>query len=105
MVKLEERAGKSQASPTVHGETTGKYLMSFFWMILLTAIAFTLVGMNALPPSLMIPAILFLAALQVILQLFTFMHLDLKWYLSAAVFMGGACIVAATAIVAMVFWV
>ncbi|PTX64240.1 cytochrome c oxidase subunit 4 [Melghirimyces profundicolus] len=105
MAQLEKATGKSEMAREAHGETTGKYLLSFLWMLLMTVVSFVLVGMNLLPSHLLLPAILFLAAIQVVLQLFTFMHLDFKWYLTASIFMGGGCIVAATAIVAMVFWV
>ena len=85
-------------------ESEGRYLLSFVWMLLFTGISFALVGMKLLP-NLIIPVILLLASLQVLMQLFTFMHLDFKWYLTATVFMGSGCIVAATAIIAMLFWV
>ncbi|MFC4076269.1 cytochrome C oxidase subunit IV family protein [Salinithrix halophila] len=82
-----------------------KYLLSFVWMILLTAAAFVLVSTKAIPVSYLVPVLLILAALQVVLQLFTFMHLKEKGSQYAIMFMGGGCFVAATCIVAMLFWV
>lgn len=101
-----EKTGVEQRSMIRKGrEGEGKYFGSFVWMLLFTGVSFALVGMNFLPGNLLIPVILLLAALQVLMQLFSFMHLDFKGYLSATVFMGSGCIVAATAIIAMLFWV
>ena len=96
-----------EQKPMIHKrrESEGRYMLSFVWMLLFAGISFVLVGMNLLPENLIIPAILLLAALQVLMQLFTFMHLDFNWYLTATVFMGSGCIVAATAIIAMLYWV
>ncbi|MDA8354101.1 MAG: cytochrome C oxidase subunit IV family protein [Firmicutes bacterium] len=105
MAQPEQTSGKGQTSPQTREETTGKYLMSFAWMLLVTVIAFVLVGLQLLPENLLILVILGLAALQVLLQLFTFMHLDFGWYRIVTIFMCSGCIVAATAIIAMLYWV
>ncbi|OYD07371.1 cytochrome C oxidase subunit IV family protein [Paludifilum halophilum] len=86
-------------------ETAGKHLISFAGMIVLTVIAFALVGTGAVSNGVVIPVILLLAAIQVVIQLFTFMHLDQKGSFFPILFMGGGFIVAATAIIAMLFWV
>ncbi|MFC4077690.1 cytochrome C oxidase subunit IV family protein [Salinithrix halophila] len=68
-----------QNTQTTHAAPSGtKYVMSFVWMILLTAAAFAAVMLQVIPDAMVIPFIIALAAVQVILQLFTFMHLDLK---------------------------
>lgn len=105
MARVEETLVKQKPMPRKQGEGEGRYLLSFVWMLLLTAVSFVLVGVNLLPESLTILTILVLASFQVLMQFFTFMHLDFKWYLTLTLFMGTGCIVAATAIAAMVFWV
>jgi cytochrome c oxidase subunit IV len=64
----------------VKQESAWKHVFSFFWMILFTAIAFWIVGENKLNLMQTFWIILILAILQVILQLFTFMHLMQKGY-------------------------
>lgn len=86
------------------GEIEKKYVISFTWMILLTLISFILVGSGVISTSFLIPIILLLATVQVVLQLVTFMHLKEKGHAFPVVFVIGAAVVAATCIVAMVFW-
>ncbi|PTX60729.1 cytochrome c oxidase subunit 4 [Melghirimyces profundicolus] len=68
-------------------ESSLKHLISFGWMILLTAVAFAAVALNIVPQNLVIPLILALAVVQVFLQLFTFMHLDFKKHRLTVMFM------------------
>ncbi|SHF17934.1 cytochrome c oxidase subunit 4 [Seinonella peptonophila] len=56
----------------------GKHIISFAFMIALTIAAFYLVINNVVSKGWILPLILILAVIQVILQLFTFMHLDQK---------------------------
>ncbi|SMO75827.1 cytochrome C oxidase subunit IV family protein [Melghirimyces algeriensis] len=82
-----------------------KYVASFALMILLTAVAFAAVAMNIVPQGWVIPLILVLAAVQVFLQLFTFMHLDLKKdavtvsFMVTGLFIGVVCAVAVAILV------
>ena len=57
-------------------ETPAKHLKSFGWMLLITAIAFSLVGTGIFPPWITFSIIVLLAFIQLVLQLTTFMHLD-----------------------------
>lgn len=55
-----------------------KHFLSFAFMIVLTVIAFYVVMYDVVDKSMILPLILVLASIQVLLQLFTFMHLDQK---------------------------
>ncbi|MBA4601090.1 cytochrome C oxidase subunit IV family protein [Thermoactinomyces mirandus] len=76
-----------------------KYVISFIFMILLTAAAFYLVSTGAVAEHLILPLILILATIQVFLQLFTFMHLDQKGtafytiFIIAGIFFAAVCVV------------
>ncbi|MFC7440097.1 cytochrome C oxidase subunit IV family protein [Laceyella putida] len=61
-------------------ETAWRHILSFVWMILFTAIAFYVVGEQMLDPTSTFWVLIILAAIQVALQLFTFMHLNQKGY-------------------------
>jgi cytochrome c oxidase subunit IV len=75
-------------------ESVGKHLLSFAVMIVLTAIAFAAVGLKIIPNHLVIPVLLVMAAIQVFLQLFTFMHLDQKGSLFPIIFIFAGIFVA-----------
>lgn len=51
-------------------------LISFVLMIFLTSMAFVSVASDAIPTSFAMPFILLLAVIQVVLQLYIFMHLN-----------------------------
>ncbi|MBU9711251.1 cytochrome C oxidase subunit IV family protein [Evansella tamaricis] len=51
-------------------------LISFTFMIFLTTIAFISIASDAIPTGFAIPFILLLACIQVVLQLYVFMHLN-----------------------------
>lgn len=53
-------------------------VISFTLMIFLTALAFISVASDVIPASFAIPFILLLAVIQVVLQLYYFMHLNQK---------------------------
>lgn len=56
-----------------------KHIVSFLFMIGFTAVAFYVVATkNVVPEQWIVPTILILAVIQVLLQLFHFMHLDQK---------------------------
>lgn len=75
-------------------ESVKKHVISFVWMIALTAVAFYLVLADVVPRSWILPIILFFAVIQVFLQLFTFMHLDQKGSAYYTVFMMVGLIIA-----------
>lgn len=79
--------------PAKKQESVGKHLLSFAVMIILTAIAFAAVGLK-IPTHLVIPVLLVMAAIQVFLQLFTFMHLDQKGNLFPIIFIFAGIFVA-----------
>jgi cytochrome c oxidase subunit IV len=64
--------------PPAKPESAKKHMISFALMILFTLAAFYLVMQKIVPNKWLLPILLVLAALQVGLQLFTFMHLDQK---------------------------
>jgi cytochrome c oxidase subunit IV len=74
----------------VKPESAKKHLISFALMVLFTIAAFYLVMEEVVPIGWLLPILLILAALQVGLQLFTFMHLDQKGsaYYTLFIFMG-----------------
>jgi cytochrome c oxidase subunit 4 len=59
---------------TVHGQ--GFYVGFGVLMLVLTLLAFFLVGRHVLGAALVVPVLLFLALVQVVMQLWLFMHLD-----------------------------
>ncbi|PTM56439.1 cytochrome C oxidase subunit IV family protein [Desmospora activa] len=78
---------KQQPTTQPAAEGVGKHIVSFAAMILLTAVAFVLVSYEMMAPSMLIPVIVGLALVQVFLQLFTFMHLDIKKHRMTVLFM------------------
>ncbi len=79
-----------------------KYVLSFFWMIIFTAIAFILVEGKWLSPEATFWWITLLAAIQVVLQLFTFMHLDQKGQHMPIIFMSFGFLIAVLTVVGIV---
>ncbi|SFS30072.1 cytochrome C oxidase subunit IV family protein [Marininema halotolerans] len=75
-----------QPNQSVSEDRSMKYVLSFVWMLLLTGASFAIVTMHLVPENMVIPALLILAMLQVLLQFFTFMHLDFKKSRLTAVF-------------------
>ncbi len=92
---------KEQEKP----ESAGKHVKAFVWMMILTAIAFILVGTGSVSAAVVIPILLFLASIQVVLQLFTFMHLDQKGSFFPILFVICGIIGAIVCILAMTLWV
>lgn len=75
------------ANPNIHSNTQPaehkteskmKHIISFAVMIVLTIAAFVLVLNDVVPAAWVLPLMLVFAVIQVLLQLFTFMHLDQK---------------------------
>lgn len=71
-----------------------KHILSFGLMILLTIAAFYLVATNVVPDHLILPLILIFAVIQVLLQLFTFMHLDQKGSIYYSIFIFAGIVIA-----------
>ncbi len=98
MVQQQNQPSRGQAVSDKSSRET-KYIVSFIFMILLTAAAFYLVITGAVPENLILPLILVLATIQVFLQLFTFMHLDQKGtafytiFIVAGIFFAAVCTV------------
>ncbi|MCS1352758.1 cytochrome C oxidase subunit IV family protein [Mechercharimyces sp. CAU 1602] len=92
MAKVES-ATNSVSSHAGSGEEK-KQILSFAIMILLTVVAFAIVMLEIVPAALIIPIILFLAVIQVFLQLFTFMHLNQKGSAAAIIFISTGMFVA-----------
>ncbi len=69
---------KEKQKTTAHRNGKAKQLRAFAILIVLTALAFIAVGSDVISTSVAIPLILFLAGIQVFVQLYTFMHLDEK---------------------------
>lgn len=67
---------QQQGTSKQKSDSTLKHVISFVVMIILTGIAFYLVLTNAVDTNLVVPIIIVLASIQVLLQLFIFMHLD-----------------------------
>ncbi len=71
-----------------------KHVIAFAVMIVLTAIAFYLVATNIITMQLLVPILLVLATIQVILQLYFFMHLDQKGTGFQILFMAAGIVIA-----------
>jgi cytochrome c oxidase subunit 4 len=95
--KAEQRAEKAGK-----GESAAKHVFSFAWMILFTVIAFIVVEYQILNPEQTFWLILGLAVLQVILQMFTFMHLDRKGFGIVIIFISIGIFIATVAAVGIV---
>lgn len=70
--------GKQNQATAAKPPSVTKHILSFVVMIVLTAIAFYLVANDVMSIQLLIPILIGLAAIQVVLQLYIFMHLDQK---------------------------
>ncbi len=68
----------SSTTPEKKSGGASKYLISFAIMLTLTAISFVAVGTGAVSVGVLIPVLLCLAMVQVLMQLFNFMHLSDK---------------------------
>ena len=84
-------------------ERASKHVMAYIVMMILTAAAFILVGTGTVS-AVVIPTLLILAAIQVFMQLFIFMHLDQKGSFFPALFMICGIIGALVCVLAMTLW-
>lgn len=85
-------------------DSAGKHVKAFIGMILLTAVAFILVGTETVSAIAVIPILLILAAIQVFMQLYIFMHLDEKGSFFPALFMTCGIIGGIICVLAMTLW-
>lgn len=83
-------------------ETVWRHIGSFVWMILLTMLAFYVVWEEWLDPLSTFWVLIILAAIQVALQLFTFMHLNQKGYGVVILFLALGLIIAMVSAVGLV---
>ena len=74
------------------------HVISFALMIFLTIIAFIAVGSGQFSPYVVVPLILLLAVIQVILQLFYFMHMNHKGHEAPKMFMFSGILIAAVTV-------
>jgi len=93
---------KQRVSQAEKPESAWRHVFSFFWMILFTAIAFVVVGSERLNPEATFWVITLLAVLQVILQLFTFMHLNQKGYGIVIIYMAVGIFIAVVSAIGIV---
>ncbi len=84
----------AQGAPKNPPERSRKHLIAFAVMRVLTAIAFAAVATGALPLAGLVTLLLIMAAIQVILQFFTFMHLDQKGHFFPIFFTGAGLLFA-----------
>ncbi|MBO2531336.1 cytochrome c oxidase subunit 4 [Planifilum fulgidum] len=86
-------------------ESAGKHVKAFALMMILTAAAFILVGTGSVAAEVVIPVLLLLASVQVVVQLFTFMHLDQKGSFFPVLFVICGIVGAIVCILALTLWV
>lgn len=84
-------------------ESVWKHLVSFLVMIILTAAAFYLVAVDVVPKHWILPLILLFATIQVLLQLFTFMHLSQKGTLMYTIFILVGIVIAVVSAIGIVW--
>ncbi|SDX06706.1 cytochrome c oxidase subunit 4 [Marininema mesophilum] len=94
---------KKKAQPKAKSVGEAKYVLPFVWMLLMTAASFVLVSTGFVPLRWLIPIIILLAIAQVMVQLFTFMHLEDKGTRMFIIFTSGGAFVAVTCILAMLY--
>lgn len=75
-------------------DRAGKHLAAFVVMLILTAIAFAAVATGTLPAATLVTLLLVMAAIQVFIQFFTFMHLDQKGHFFPIFFTGAGLLFA-----------
>jgi cytochrome c oxidase subunit 4 len=97
-----EPALQKKTQTTKHKRPETRYLWSFAWMILFTAFAFYIVAYPLFSWTTTFWLIVAAAAIQVFLQLFTFMHLDEKGQTIPVIFMLLGLFIAVISIVGIV---
>lgn len=83
-----------QNGATANKSQALRHIIAFAVMIVLTVTSFYLVATNIITIQLLIPILLVLATIQVILQLYFFMHLDQKGSGFQILFMAAGIVIA-----------
>ncbi|MNZ46622.1 Cytochrome c oxidase subunit 4B [compost metagenome] len=81
-----------------------KHVVAFIFSIILTLIAFAAVAAGGVNTAFTVLILLVMAVLQVLVQLGYWMHLKDKGHMIPIIFMAGGFFVAATAVVAALYW-
>ena len=89
---------------TGHGGVK-RHLVAFIGSLLLTALAFIAVAVEAVPPGFTVPFIVVLAFLQALFQLFVWMHMDQKGHEFARISIFAGLFFVLAAVIVFVFWV
>jgi cytochrome c oxidase subunit 4 len=99
--KVKPQAQFKGQARTNREESARKHVWSFFWMMVLTAASFIAVGMKLLPMAIVVPLIVFFACIQVVLQLFTFMHMDQKGHAIPIIFISLGIVIAVVSVIGL----
>jgi cytochrome c oxidase subunit 4 len=86
---------------TKRHESARKHVWSFVLMMVLTAASFIAVGMKLIPMTIVVPLIVFFACIQVVLQLFTFMHMDQKGHAIPLIFILLGSVIAVVSVIGL----
>ncbi|MDI3256383.1 MAG: cytochrome C oxidase subunit IV family protein [Kyrpidia sp.] len=97
----ESQHARGQTEPS-HGAVR-THVISFAIMIVLTVVAFVMVGAG-MAPWIVVPVILALAVIQVGLQLYDFMHLNQRGHSFPAFFITSGALLGLIFIVVLVLW-
>lgn len=81
------------------------HLLSFVISILLTLFAFFAVASEEIPTAFAVPFILFLAVIQVVFQLYYWMHLKDKGHQFPALFLASGSLIAIITVLTFLIWV
>lgn len=85
-----------------HKSQATKHVIAFVVMVILTIAAFYLVATNIITLQLLVPILLVLATIQVLLQLYFFMHLDQKGSGFPILFMVAGIVIAVVSAVGII---
>ncbi|GAB7387611.1 cytochrome c oxidase subunit IVB [Bacillaceae bacterium] len=80
------------------------HIVSFILSIALTLLAFWAIASDAVPHAFSVPFIIGLAVIQVIFQLFYWMHLKEKGHEFPLIFLAGGVLVAVLTVLTFVIW-
>lgn len=101
-IKVEPSLNNQSPVRSRRKRSTSRFLWSFMWMILFTALSFYLVAYPHFTVTTTFWIILGAAVVQVFLQLYTFMHLDEKGYIMPVVFIGFGLFIAVISVVGII---
>ncbi|MBD1373385.1 cytochrome C oxidase subunit IV family protein [Hazenella sp. IB182357] len=98
----EQQNSSPQQEESHKPDSTMKHIVSFAAMIVLTVAAFYIVMEDVVEPNMILPLLLFFASIQVVLQLFTFMHLNQKGTAYYTIFIFTGVIIAVVSAVGII---